>query len=135
VDTALLPIDLLLRHFLQHLAAAHQRLQLADCGSGRRPGQGLLRLADVGKERRSGLVRLGARESALGVGRDARRVDQADPVAGLIEDQGHGRSVRTRSFQTGMDLLCPLLAHPGGERREPTDLHGEGASGELSWEE
>jgi hypothetical protein len=80
VDTALLPIDLLLRHFLQHLDTAHQRLQLADFGSGWCPGQGLLRLAEVGDERRIGLVRLGARESALGVGRDASRVSMTTPA-------------------------------------------------------
>jgi hypothetical protein len=89
----------------------------------------------MGDERGIGPVRFGARQSALGIGRDARRVDEADTVAGLIEEQGHGRPVLPGGFQAGMDLLSPLMVHPTDECSEPSGLHGEGASGELSWQE
>jgi hypothetical protein len=92
-----------------------------------------VRLAEMGDERRISPVRFGARQSALGVGCDARGVDQADTVARLIEEQRQRHPVLSCGFQARMDLRYPVLAHPTGERSVPRGIHGERVSGQLFW--
>jgi AI2M/AI1M-like, HNH endonuclease len=74
-------IFLLLHHFLHHLDPPDQRLQFLHLRRRWGPDRRLLFSTETGNESSIGLVRLvglGPRQSALGIGRDAGWVDDAD---------------------------------------------------------
>jgi hypothetical protein len=79
----------------------------------------------MGDQRGIGLVRLRPRQPTLGIGRDARWIDDADDVSGLREAERQRRPLLASRFQAGMRLLHSLLSAPAMQGVEPLGRHGE----------
>jgi hypothetical protein len=78
-----------------------------------------------------GLVGLGAREVALGVSLDLRRVDDADDLTSLVQVSGERLGVSAGGLHTGVDALHLLSGEPGGELAEARLCVGEDSVLEL----
>ena len=71
--------------------------------------------AKLGNQNRIGLICLGALELALAKGMSARRIDQTDDVAGLMESQSRLLRPGSGGFEAGMNRVGSLFAKPRDE--------------------